>query len=71
MSPDFLTVEDVLAIHADQIERYGGDPGIRDAGLLQSALAVPQATFDGELLHRDLFEMAGAYLFHLVRDHHS
>jgi death on curing protein len=65
----FLTPEEVLAIHDDQITRYGGDTGLRDLGLLQSALAVPCATFDGEFLHSDLAEMAAAYLFHLVGNH--
>lgn len=65
----FLTLDEVLALHADQIERYGGRSGIRDVGLLQSALAMPMATFGGKFLHADLCEMAAAYLFHLVRDH--
>jgi death-on-curing protein len=65
----FLTLDEVLALHADQIERYGGRPGIRDVGLLQSALGVPRATFEGRFLHGSLTEMAAAYLFHLVRDH--
>ena len=42
MSPDFLTLEEVLEIHDDQINRYGGASGIRDLGLLESALAQPQ-----------------------------
>ncbi len=69
MSPDFLTLDDVLEIHRDQIERYGGGEGIRDLGLLQSALAQPSATFGGQYLHADLHEMAAAYLFHLVQNH--
>lgn len=69
MTVVFLTLDEVLALHADQIERYGGRPGIRDIGLLQSALGVPTATFEGRFLHGSLHEMAAAYLFHLVRDH--
>jgi death-on-curing protein len=65
----FLTLDEVLALHADQIARYGGRPGIRDIGLLESALAAPKATFGGQFLHGELFEMAAAYLFHLVRNH--
>ena len=61
--------EDVLEMHLDQIQRYGGDPGIRDQALLESALATPQATFGGEFLHQDLFAMAGAYLFHIAKNH--
>lgn len=67
--PVFLTLDEVLAIHADQIERYGGLSGVRDLGLLESALAAPQAGFGDQLLHPTLEEMAGAYLFHLVKNH--
>jgi len=65
----FLTLDDVLESHAEQIATYGGSDGIRDPGLLLSALAQPEATFDGQYLHIDLFEMAAAYLFHLVQNH--
>ncbi len=66
---DFLNLEDVLGLHADQVARYGGDLGVRDLGLLESAIAQPQATFGGEFLHHDLLEMAAAYLFHIVQNH--
>ena len=69
MEIDFLSVEDVSAVHANQIEFYGGDFGLRDAGLLASAVAQPSATFGGQCLHGDLFEMAAAYLFHIVMNH--
>ena len=69
MNPVFLTTEEVLALHDDQIRRYGGGGGIRDLGLLSSALGAPAATFDGEYLHPTLFEMAAAYLFHLAKNH--
>jgi death-on-curing protein len=65
----FLTLHDVLTLHASRIARYGGRPGVRDLGLLESALAVPAATFGGRFLHGNLSEMAAAYLFHLVKDH--
>ena len=65
----FLTLDEVLALHADQIERYGGSPGIRDVGLLQSALATPAAMFGRTFLHSTVHEMTAAYLFHLVRNH--
>lgn len=67
--PAFLTLDEILAIHADQIRRYGGRPGIRDQALLQSALGTPETTFEGEYLHTDVFEMAAAYLFHIARNH--
>lgn len=65
----FLTLDEVLALHAEQIRRFGGLPGLRDSALLESALAMPRATFDGELLHSTPFEAAAAYLFHLARNH--
>lgn len=67
--PRFLTVDDALRLHRDQIERYGGSHGVRDHGLLESALAQPQAGFGDVYAHKDLFEMAAAYLFHLVQNH--
>ena len=69
MPIEFLYLDDLAAIHRDQIERYGGEMGIRDVGLLDSAAAQPRATFGGEFLHRDIFEMAAAYLFHVVMNH--
>ena len=65
----FLSQDEVLALLADQIERYGGSLGIRDTGLLNSALAMPRATFGGPWLHGSLHEMAAAYLYHLVQGH--
>jgi len=67
--PEFLNVEDVIEIHATQLEVYGGPAGLRDRGLLESAVAQPQASFGGELAHGGLFEMAAAYLFHIVSNH--
>ena len=65
----FLTLDEVIEIHREMIERFGVSPGIRDMGLLQSAVAMPQASFVGQFLHDDLFEMAAAYLFHIVQNH--
>jgi len=59
-NPVFLALGEVLEIHHDQIERYGGDPGTRDLGLLQSALAMPPAGFGVRYLHTSVFEMAAA-----------
>jgi len=67
--PTFLSFEDVIEIHRDQIVRYGGASGVRDIGLLQSAVLMPLAQFEGKFLHKDLFEMAAAYLFHLTKNH--
>ena len=69
MPVSFLTLDEALAIHAHQIARYGGPLGLRDRGLLESALAMPETTFAGEYLHPSLPEQAAAYLFHLVKNH--
>ena len=69
LSPKFLTFEQVLALHKIQIEEFGGSHGVKDEGLLLSALAQPEAGFGEEYLHKDLHEMAAAYLFHLVKNH--
>lgn len=69
MNPTFLSLDDILESHAEQIANYGGMPGVRDLGLLQSAIAQPEAQFSGQYLHADLFEMAAAYLYHIVLNH--
>ena len=65
----FLTLDDIIESHLNQIDTYGGSHGIRDIGLLESAIAQPEASFGGQYLHADIFEMAAAYLYHLVMDH--
>src|SRR5438045_4637710 len=69
MSVRFLSLGRVLRIHRSSIEAYGGDPAVRDMGLLESALAQPRAAFGGQYLHPDLPAMAAAYLFHIVSNH--
>ncbi len=60
---DYLTLAEAIAIHADQIDRYGGSPGIRDAGLLEAALFRPQTGY-----YRDLVEQAAALWESLGQD---
>lgn len=69
IDPLFLTLAEAVEVHADQIQRYGGQDGIRDFGLLESALAQPEASFAGEWLHPSLHDMAAAYAFHLCQNH--
>ena len=69
MSPVFLTVDEALELHAFQIEQFGGDPGIRDMGLLESAVAQASQQFGGQFLHEDLTAIAAAYLFHITQNH--
>lgn len=65
----FLTLAEVVDIHTDQIKRYGGSGGMRDINLLSSAVAMPEASFQGEFLHNDIFEMAAAYAYHISMNH--
>ncbi len=63
------SVSAVKAIHAEVIAAHGGSRGLRDAALLESAVAAPQATMLGEPLITDPAEVAAAYLFYLCRNH--
>lgn len=69
MKTRFLELIEVLEIHESRIDLYGGSRGIRDLGLLQSALAQPSAGFGEQYFHADLYEMAAAYLFHIAKNH--
>lgn len=69
LEPLFLSLGEVLEIHQDQLARYGGMPGVRDMGLLQSALAMPAGGLGGQYFHEDLHAMAAAYLYHIARNH--
>lgn len=68
-TPVFLDLDHTLRLHRSLIEHYGGTQGIRDIGLLHSAISMPQASYGGEYLHHDIYEMAAAYLFHIVQNH--
>lgn len=65
----FISVISAIQIHDELIETYGGAKGIRDYGLLLSALEMPKSSFDGRDLHTTLFDKAAAYLFHVVKNH--
>lgn len=65
----FLTLEMIEKIHQDSISRYGGSLGVRDQGLLESAIEMPQIGFSGDYIHADIYEMAAAYLFHICKNH--
>lgn len=68
LRPLFLSVDEVLALHDDQLHLFGGSDGVRDAGALESAVATPAASFAGQFLHQDLFHMAAAYAFHIAQN---
>ncbi len=65
-TPKFLSVEEVLKLHQDQIDSFGGTPGVRDRRLLEAALTQPQIRLGGKLLHPRIYEQAAAYLYHLA-----
>ena len=65
----FLTLSEVVDIHADQIARYGGSDGIRDINLFSEAVVMPFASFSGDYFHSDIYEMAAAYAFHICQNH--
>lgn len=65
----FLNKKQVLTLHKSLIEIYGGSYGIRDEGLLDSALEMPRSGFGDEYFHKTIFDKASAYLFHLVKNH--
>jgi death on curing protein len=64
-----LTVEIVREIHAEAVAKFGGSDGVRDLALLESAVAVPQASVGGGSPYHDMAEVAAAYLFFLCRNH--
>ena len=64
-----LNEEIVREIHRDVLAAFGGLDGVRDAGLLESAVAAPQASFGGESPFADIIEVAAAYLFYLCKNH--
>ncbi|MCH8824361.1 MAG: type II toxin-antitoxin system death-on-curing family toxin [Planctomycetes bacterium] len=66
---EYLTTEDILRLHKKAIVEYGGNSFLRDAGLLESALAQPMAAFGGVQFHPTLAEKAATYLFHLSKNH--
>ena len=71
MKKDLLhpTIKAVKAIHREVLQAHGGSAGIRDEGLLDSAVAAPQATMMGKPMFREPVEVAAAYLFYLCRNH--
>ena len=69
MTHQFLPLSKILELHERQIQLYGGEPSIRDMSLLESALAMPMSGMGDNYFHAFPFEMAAAYLFHIVQNH--
>ena len=66
---EYHTTSEVLLLHARLIQRTGGGGGVRDMGLLESALARPQATFDQNELYPDLWSKAAALMHSAIKNH--
>ncbi len=69
MNTFYLTLEQILFIHEDQIERYGGTSGLRNLELLESAIFRPQSSFDGRDLYENIFEKAASLMLSLIHNH--
>jgi len=65
----FVNIQEAIDIHKDQIVKFEGLYGIRDLNLLISAINTPCATFGKQYLHADIFEMAAAYMYHIIKNH--
>ncbi len=65
----YLTVDQAIKVHDRMIEQHGGLPGIRDLGLLTSAIEMAKSSFDGKKLHRTISEQGAAYLYHVIKNH--
>ena len=67
--PVFLLLSEVFKIHQLLTLAFGGEEGVRSLELLESAIAMPSATFDGRYLYPSIPDMAASYLYHLVKNH--
>jgi len=67
--PRFLSLEEALTLHETAVDEHGGPHGLRDRGLLESALATPRQAIEGQFVHEFPFGMAAAYIFHIVKNH--
>jgi death-on-curing protein len=65
----YLTAEQILFIHYRLVNETGGEHGVRNLGLLESAVARPRQTFDNEELYPDIFEKSAALMESLVNNH--
>jgi len=69
LEPVFLSIENVISIHARMIKEFGGMPGVANQGLLESAVSMPTADFAGKFFHKSPPAMAAAHLFHICKNH--
>jgi death on curing protein len=65
----YLSIEQVIVLHDESIRQHGGAEGIRDRGLIESAVAQPSMTFGGEELYPTLIDKAAAFGYSLIANH--
>jgi death-on-curing protein len=65
----FLTFEEIITLHDALIKRFGGLSGLRDKGLLESAIYQPEITLGGKFAYQSLFAMSAAYAFGIIKNH--
>ena len=65
----YLSVQEVIEIHDQIIDVFGGSFGLRDLGLLASAIEMPKSKFENKFLHPTIFDKASAYLYHICNNH--
>jgi death on curing protein len=65
----YLSIQEVIDIHDQIIDMYGGSFGLRDLGLLASAVEMPKSKFEKKILHPTIFDKASAYLYHICKNH--
>jgi len=65
----YLSIEQIIELHDALIEKFGGLIGIRERGLLESAVAAPMMAVFGEELHKTIYNKAAAYLFYITKNH--
>lgn len=69
LEPRYITADEALAIHDLSLSRYGGGEGVRDFGLLESALAQPSQSFAGNELYPKLTDKAACLAYGIIRNH--
>jgi death-on-curing protein len=65
----YITVDQAIRVHDGLIKQHGGLQGIRDIGLLTSAMEMPKSAFNGHQMYPTLFDKAAAYLFYIAKNH--
>lgn len=65
----FLDIDEVILVNKSQIQLFGGLHGIRDKGLLESAVYDVQASFGGRYLYKDIYHMAAGYAYNIIKNH--